>query len=160
MPPKSAKSRHYSLLRQNSVKFGLNFTQDRKHFTQALLARLYVFPSLCCVGYYVVKRYCILLQNLTSHRPYLTLSVPENQFFCIPIKIRTLLQILCSRASRTWTIKCFTRYEWGTKLQVLSIDLSQGRKAKKNGCYEKKLFSYNLFVTVPNFYVSPTQSSV
>ena len=43
LPPKSAKLRHNSLLRQNSIKFGSNFTRDRKHFTQALLPRLYVF---------------------------------------------------------------------------------------------------------------------
>ena len=44
--PKRAKSRHNSLLRQNSVKFGSNFTQVRKHFTRTLFARSYVFASL------------------------------------------------------------------------------------------------------------------
>ena len=42
----SAKLRHSSLLRQNTVKFGTDFTRARQKFTQALLARLYVFPSL------------------------------------------------------------------------------------------------------------------
>ena len=40
------KSRHNSLSRQNSVQFGTDFTPTRKKFTLALLARLYVFPSL------------------------------------------------------------------------------------------------------------------
>ena len=46
MPPKSAKLRHYSLSRQNSVKFCKYFTQDRVFFTPTLLACLYVFASL------------------------------------------------------------------------------------------------------------------
>ena len=47
-----AKLRHSSLLRQNTVKFGTDFTRARKKFTQALLARLYVFPSLQLLGLY------------------------------------------------------------------------------------------------------------
>ena len=43
---KSATLRQSSLLRQSTVKFGTDFTQARKFITQALLARLYVFPSL------------------------------------------------------------------------------------------------------------------
>ena len=46
IPPKTAKSQHYSLFRQNSVKFCKDFTQDRIFFTPTLLARWYVFPSL------------------------------------------------------------------------------------------------------------------
>ena len=46
MPPKSAKSRHYSLSRQNSVKFCKDFTRDRIFFTQTLFACFYVFTSL------------------------------------------------------------------------------------------------------------------
>ena len=42
---KSAQLQHSSL-RQNTVKFGTDFTQARKKFTQALLVRLYVFPSM------------------------------------------------------------------------------------------------------------------
>ena len=51
--PKRAKSRHNSLLQQNSVKFGSSFTWYRKHFTQKLFARLYVFASLksCLVAF-------------------------------------------------------------------------------------------------------------
>ena len=43
---KSALLRHSSLFQQNTVKFGTDFTRARKKFTQALLARLYVIPSL------------------------------------------------------------------------------------------------------------------
>ena len=39
----SAESRHNSFLRQNSVKFGTDFTLARKKITQALLARSYIF---------------------------------------------------------------------------------------------------------------------
>ena len=38
--------RHNSFLRPNSVKFGTDFNRAKKKFTQALLARLYVFPPL------------------------------------------------------------------------------------------------------------------
>ena len=47
MPSKSAKSRNYSLSRQNSVKIYTDFTRAREKFTPTLLARWYVFPSLC-----------------------------------------------------------------------------------------------------------------
>ena len=46
MPPKSAKLRHYSLSRQNSVKFWKDFTPDRIFFTPTLLACWYVFAFL------------------------------------------------------------------------------------------------------------------
>ena len=46
MPPKTVKSRHYSLSLQNSVNFCKDFTRDRIFFTPTLLARWYVFPSL------------------------------------------------------------------------------------------------------------------
>ena len=46
MPPKSAKLQHYSLSRQNSIRFYTDFTWARKKFTQTLFARLYVFASL------------------------------------------------------------------------------------------------------------------
>ena len=42
MPPKSAKLRHYSISRQNSVKSCKHITQDRIFFTPVLLARWYV----------------------------------------------------------------------------------------------------------------------
>ena len=54
--PKSAKSRHTSLLQQNSVKFGTHFTRARKKFTPALLASWKVFPSLC-----------VFLSHVTCH---------------------------------------------------------------------------------------------
>ena len=44
--PKRANLRINSLLQQNSVKFGSNFTQDRKHLTWILFSCLYVFASL------------------------------------------------------------------------------------------------------------------
>ena len=46
MPPKSAKSRHYPLSLQNSVKFCKDFNRDRILFTPTLLARWYVLTSL------------------------------------------------------------------------------------------------------------------
>ena len=46
MPPKSAKSRHYSLSQQNSVNLGTDFTKARKKFTQTLFPSSYVFASL------------------------------------------------------------------------------------------------------------------
>ena len=46
--PKREKLCHNSLLQQNSVKFGLNFTQDKKHFTWTLFTHSYVFASLKC----------------------------------------------------------------------------------------------------------------
>ena len=50
--PKSAKSQQTSLSQQNSVKFGTDFTQVSCNFTQALLARLYVFfVSLIILAY-------------------------------------------------------------------------------------------------------------
>ena len=49
---KSAKLQHSSLLRKNTVKFGRDFTRARKQFTQALLARSYVFPSLLMMAEY------------------------------------------------------------------------------------------------------------
>ena len=42
---KSAKFQHSSLLQQNSVKIGRDFTRAGNFFTQALLACSYVFPS-------------------------------------------------------------------------------------------------------------------
>ena len=46
MLQKSAKLRHNSLLQQNSVKFGTNFTRARKKYTPALLVRWNISPSL------------------------------------------------------------------------------------------------------------------
>ena len=43
---KNAKLRHNSVLRQNRVKFGSNFTPASKHFTHTLFARSYIFASL------------------------------------------------------------------------------------------------------------------
>ena len=40
------KSQHYSLSRQNSVKFGKDFNQDRICITPTLLAHWYIFASL------------------------------------------------------------------------------------------------------------------
>ena len=48
--PKNAKS-HYNLLSgQNRVEFVTDITQTLKKITQALLARLYIFPSLPAEG--------------------------------------------------------------------------------------------------------------
>ena len=46
MPPKSAELRHYSLSRQNSVKFCKDLTQDRIFFAWILFACSNVFASL------------------------------------------------------------------------------------------------------------------
>ena len=43
---KNAKSQHNSLSRQHSIEFVTEFTQTMYKFTQALLASMYVVPSL------------------------------------------------------------------------------------------------------------------
>ena len=42
---------------------------------------------------------------LSSYRPYQTSNIPQDQFFCTPIKTRTILRILWSRAFMTSTSK-------------------------------------------------------
>ena len=44
--PKRVKLQLNSLLQQSSVDFVADFTQTMKKFTQALLERSYIFPSL------------------------------------------------------------------------------------------------------------------
>ena len=50
--PERAKSRFYSLSRQNSVKFGTDFTRLRKKFTQTLF-HVHTFLHLCCNTLYL-----------------------------------------------------------------------------------------------------------
>ena len=83
-----------------------------------------------CTNQYVVKRYCILQQNLSRHRPYQTLPVPENQLICNPIKTRTIFQILCSRAFKTQDIKLSHFYKRGPNFQVLTINLCPEKYVK------------------------------
>ena len=53
--PKSAKSQHYSLSRQNSVIFCTDFTQARKFFTWTLFMSSYVY----CISAPPYKKYSI-----------------------------------------------------------------------------------------------------
>ena len=56
-------------MQQNSIKFGTDFTQPRKKFTQALplLARLYVFLSLYYTSHTHIIMLVLHLITLYSH---------------------------------------------------------------------------------------------
>ena len=56
--------KYNSLLKQNSVKFGTGFTQPRKKLTQALITRLYVFPSLLLKPYKLMTT--VFVEQLTD----------------------------------------------------------------------------------------------
>ena len=80
IPLKSMKSRHNSLLRQNSVKFCINFTRVRKHFTRTLFARSYFFASLLYM--YSTRQYSTR-QYSTRHystRQYSTRQYSTRQY--------------------------------------------------------------------------------
>ena len=93
-----------------------------------------------------------------SHKicPYQTLSLPENQFFCTPFKIRTLFGILSSMAFRMSTLKCITIYKWGLKLKVSTINKCAGRNVKQaSGCKKQQCFQTFFIWMSPNMICPP-----
>ena len=53
------------------------------------------------------------LKNQFSNGPYQTSSLPQNHFFCTPIKTRTIFRILWSRAFSMSTLKLVTLWKNG-----------------------------------------------
>ena len=68
---------------------------------------------------------------MSGHRPYKTLSGPENDWFCTLIKLRHFPNPLL-RGFKYSTSKLFIPYKWGHKLQLLKTYLFPGRKGKLN----------------------------
>ena len=87
---RNPKLQHNSLLRQSSVKFGTYFTQPRKKYTQALLARFYIFLFSALVTTQLQK--CSVAQQCIMQ------CVQSRRVQCIVVQCSKI----CSGLDQTW----------------------------------------------------------